>query len=177
MMIETSRVAALALTLAVLVPQASSGMQGAPFPLVAEVVFKARAEAVRSGDVVVLRRDGEELLVRLVRIDAPEVSQPFGDLAKEYLSGMVVGREVTVRARDFATSDEVGNARLLVGDTDVGLKLVRAGLAWHCKGRRDDADLAVAERRAREQRRGLWGQEEPEPPWVHRGVEDCLDGA
>lgn len=174
-MIDVSRIAAVSIALVGAVPQASSGFQSEP--LVAEVVFKAKAEAVHSGDVVVLRRDGEEVRVRLVKVDAPEVSQPFGNEAKEYLAGLVVGREVTVRALDYGTSDGVGLARVLVGKSDVGLEMVSAGLAWYCRGRSEDTELAVAEGQAREQRKGLWSQKHPESPWEHRGARSCMNGA
>jgi endonuclease YncB( thermonuclease family) len=60
------------------------------------------------------------------------------------------------------------------GATNVNELLVRSGLAWVCRGGRNDAPAALqqqleaAEQDAQQARRGLWADPKPEPPWVFR---------
>ena len=57
---------------------------------------------------------------------------------------------------------------------DVGLELIRAGLAWHyTQYSREQpplqrAQYAAFERRARERREGLWREAHPVAPWEFR---------
>lgn len=61
-----------------------------------------------------------------------------------------------------------------IGDADVGLAQVRAGLAWHFKryakeqSRLDRALYADAETEARKLQVGLWSQPAPVAPWDFR---------
>jgi endonuclease YncB( thermonuclease family) len=64
-------------------------------------------------------------------------------------------------------------AQVFVDGNDVGLALLEAGLAWHFT-RHTLADpvqrarYETAEAAARQDRRGLWAQPDPQPPWEDR---------
>jgi endonuclease YncB( thermonuclease family) len=62
-------------------------------------------------------------------------------------------------------------ARIKVEGQDVGHRLVAEGLAWHYTRYSDDATLAGAEAEARADRRGLWRDPAPVPPWEWRASE------
>ena len=119
------------------------------------------------GDTVGILRDGREVRVRLEGIDCPEATQDFGGRAKRFTSDLAFGHTVTVDVRDV---DRYGRlvARLKLGDVDVSLALVRAGLAWHFIRYSRDPVLADAERRARVNRTGLWIHPNAVPPWTYR---------
>ncbi|MDH3672399.1 MAG: thermonuclease family protein [Gammaproteobacteria bacterium] len=57
---------------------------------------------------------------------------------------------------------------------DACLEQVKAGFAWHCKkyqheqSAEDQRLYADAETRAREERLGLWRENNPNPPWEYR---------
>ena len=66
------------------------------------------------GDTIEVTENGKELTVRLVGIDAPEIStknhppgQPFCLKAKEYLSALVLNKVVRIR---FYGKDESGKS-------------------------------------------------------------------
>lgn len=67
---------------------------------------------------------------------------------------------------------------VLAVEVDVGLKLIRAGLAWHFKRFQHEQDpetrllYAKAVEQAKALRKGLWGFYEPMAPWV-RAVDDA----
>ncbi len=48
--------------------------------------FTGKVIAVKDGDSIVVMRDKEEVVIRLLDIDCPELSQPFGRQAKKQTS-------------------------------------------------------------------------------------------
>jgi endonuclease YncB( thermonuclease family) len=142
--------------------------------------YTGRVVGISDGDTItVLDADYHQHKVRLIGIDAPEKKQQYGQVSKQHLSATVFQRAVTV---DVSKLDrykrELG--KVLVGDVDVNLEQVRAGLAWHYKQyvhEQHPADrerYTEAERQAREARRGLWQDEAPTPPWEFRHAKKPL---
>lgn len=129
--------------------------------------LSGRCVGVTDGDSIKVLVDGSEVAIRLGGIDAPENGQDFGDRAKQKLSDLVYGREVTVLAR---SEDRYGRtvARILVGGRDASLELVRAGLAWHFTQYSNDQELSNEEAQARARRVGLWSASNPVAPWEFR---------
>jgi micrococcal nuclease len=129
--------------------------------------FTGRVVAVLDGDSLKVLRDGAEVEVRLLGVDAPEGGQAFGSVSKRALSNLVFGRTVHVAVREL---DRYGRsvARVTVEGTDVGLELVRGGFAWHYTRYLDDAAYAAAQREAQSARRGLWQDPAPVAPWEYR---------
>lgn len=129
---------------------------------------------IADGDTVtVLDSTFRQHKVRLAGIDAPERGQPFGNRSKQTLASLVFRREVYV---EWHKKDRyqrlVGSVR--VGQTDVGLALVGAGMAWHYRvyaneqSTEDRANYRAAENEARSSNRGLWLDPAPEAPWEYR---------
>jgi endonuclease YncB( thermonuclease family) len=106
--------------------------------------------------------------VRLAGIDTPEKRQPFGQVAKDHLSSLVNGQTVKV---NYYKRDRYGYR---ANGADAGLRQIEAGLAWHYKEyqreqlREDRVAYARAEEKARAERRGLWRDPRPVPPWEFR---------
>jgi endonuclease YncB( thermonuclease family) len=133
-----------------------------------------RIVGVVDGDTVDLLTPTHELLrVRLSGIDAPERRQPFSDVAKKLLSGLVFDRHVVVTYRK---RDRNGRliGKVLVAGRDANLRLVQEGLAWHYKKyereqpAEDSKAYAAAESAAQTRRLGLWADRQPVPPWDFR---------
>lgn len=135
--------------------------------LSARSTFIAVVISVADGDSISVLRDNQPVRIRLSDIDAPEHDQAFGESAKRFLSRLVFRKSVTVDPRNV---DRYGRmvARVHVGETDVNLALVQAGLAWWYVAYSHDAGIRRAEALARLQRVGLWNQAEPVPPWIFR---------
>ena len=111
--------------------------------------------------------------VRFLGIDAPEKAQPFGARAKQHLSDLIFGKEVTLLSRG---PDRYGRtlAKVVCGGLDINLAMVQAGMAWHYVhyvGNQFPGDAeayAKAERAARAGGLGLWADPTPIPPWDWR---------
>lgn len=129
---------------------------------------------VSDGDTVtVLLPERVQLRVRLAGIDAPEKLQPFGQSAKQRLSTLVFGKTVTLVG---SKQDRYRRlvAKILVEGQDANLEMVASGLAWYYKqyeveqSAEDRVAYSRAEGRARSERRGLWLDAKPLPPWDFR---------
>jgi len=130
-----------------------------------------RVVSVADGDTLRAIDDSKaEHRIRLAGIDAPERGQPFGNVARERLAELTMGKAVAVDVED---RDRYGRtvARLEADGLDVCRQLVADGLAWHYTRYSKDAGLAAAQREARAERRGLWRDAAPVAPWDWRASE------
>jgi endonuclease YncB( thermonuclease family) len=140
----------------------------------ATTLHSGKCVGVTDGDSIFVMIDGREQEVRLEGVDCPEFGQAFCKRAKQFTSGLVFGKDVSVKEVTF---DNYGRmiGRVFIGETDLSLELVRAGLAWHYKRYSKETQLSDAEVEARRNRRGLWADETPVAPWAFRhqgGVEN-----
>jgi endonuclease YncB( thermonuclease family) len=133
-----------------------------------------RCIAVPDGDTIIVRTaDRKRHDIRLQGIDAPEKSQRYGMVSTTNLTRLVYQKQVEV---DWNKHDHYGRqvGRVYVGDIDVNLAQVDAGLAWVYREYLDELSPAdrklflQAEQAARERRLGLWRDRHPTPPWEWR---------
>lgn len=133
----------------------------------AEIV--GRVVRVADGDTLIIV-DGSNIQyrVRLAKIDAPEKSQPFGVVSRNHLAGMVANGTVRVA---FTARDKYGR---IIGDIStadcerVNLQMIADGFAWHYAAFDNSPEYAAVENDARKNRRGLWSEPNPVPPWEWR---------
>ena len=132
-----------------------------------------RVVHVCDGDTIVLHHGFWRTRIRLAGIDAPELEQDYGRESLRVLRQAVEGRRVTAHVIDNDRYRRVV-ARIELDGMDVGLMMIREGLAWpyyHYLPNLDptDADAYKAARfRARREHRGLWSSPQPEAPWKWR---------
>src|ERR1043166_75536 len=129
---------------------------------------------IADGDTITIL-DGQNVQhkIRLQGIDAPERRQDFGQVSRENLANLVFGKYVKV---DYQKVDKYGRlvGKVFVAGSDECLEQVKAGLAWHYKEYENeqtpaDRELyANAEQEAHAQKRGLWKDPNPTPPWDFR---------
>ncbi len=129
---------------------------------------------VSDGDTItVLDADKVQHKIRLAGIDAPEKKQAFGNRSKESLSDLVFDKTVNVETdkRDRYRR-EIG--KVLVNGRDVNLVQVERGMAWFYRqyqreqSPNDRRLYEAAEDAARADKRGLWRDADPMPPWEFR---------
>jgi len=130
--------------------------------------------SVADGDTLtVLDASNNQHKIRLSGIDAPERAQPFGRQAKEHLSNLIAGAQVTV---ETMKTDRYGRTigKVLAQNCDINLAMVAAGFAWHYKHYESEqpaSDRGLysrTEATARAQGVGLWRDPQPVAPWTWR---------
>jgi endonuclease YncB( thermonuclease family) len=129
--------------------------------------FEAEVVGVIDGDTIDVLVGRQKTRIRIEGIDCPELAQPFGRAAKQFASDRVFGKRVEILSQ---STDRYGRtiARVRVGGEDLGLALLKAGLAWQYTTYSHDPVYGAAERGARTARQGLWADKDPVPPWVER---------
>ena len=125
---------------------------------------------VNSGDVITIFNLNRPVRVKLLGVDAPEMNQAFGDVAKKHLSDLVFDKAVLVHYSGIS-ADQSLTGTVLLNDADIGAQMIRDGAAWfdqHNGDRLAATDREVyqqSEQAARAERRGLWQQANPTAPW------------
>lgn len=131
----------------------------------AELPFPGVVSYVTDGDTLWVQAfaGGPPRKLRLDGIDAPEICQPGGAVARAALQQMVLHQPVRVTIRRI---DDYGRglARIEFDAGDVAAQMVRAGQAWSYRWRRDEGPYAAEEAAARQARRGLFSEDQPELP-------------
>lgn len=125
---------------------------------------------VNSGDVITIFNLNRPVRVKLMGVDAPEMNQAFGDVAKKHLSDLVFEKSVLVEYAGIAADSSL-TGRVLLNDADIGAQMIRDGAAWfepNTGNRLNPTNRDVyqqSEQAARSEKRGLWQQENPVAPW------------
>lgn len=125
------------------------------------------------GDSFVVNAGALPTSVRLFGVDAPEQGQAYGAEAKRALAEMIDGKRIAIRMVD---RDRYGRVVAIVETEDgrnVNQELVRQGAAWHFTKYDDSPELARLQQQAQSERRGLWAQPNPEPPWDYRNPQSA----
>lgn len=129
---------------------------------------------VSDGDTITaLCQGNEQVKVRLAEIDAPEKAQPFGAKSKQSLSDLCFGKQARIASQG---RDRYGRTigRMycftpgVKTEIDANAEQVRRGLAWVYDRYVTDPDLYPLQDAARTERRGLWADSAPTPPWEWR---------
>ena len=122
---------------------------------------------VYDGDTLTLQNNNGIYKIRLAGIDAPESRQAYGNVSRNYLYNMVRDRFVYAEVH---SKDRYGRyvAKIILDNTDVNAEMLRAGLAWHYKQYDNNYEYARLEQEAKRNRRGLWMEKNPIPPWIYR---------
>lgn len=130
--------------------------------------LKGKVVSISDGDTFTLLVDNEELRIRLHGIDCPEKGQDFSEVAKKFLSDYIFNKVVTVRRMDVDRYGRTIGMVVTVDGVNVNEKLLEAGLAWHYKKYDKNDAWAKLETSARVNKKGLWAQKNPIPPWEWR---------
>jgi endonuclease YncB( thermonuclease family) len=138
---------------------------------------------VYDGDTIKATKNGKEINIRLVGIDAPEISrkkhlpgQPFCLKSREYLSGLILNKVVRIR---FYGRDASGKplGEIFADEVNVNIEMIKAGLAEVYRGM-SARDLKMsayrdAESKAKADIKGIWElRDQYFSPWDWREMHD-----
>ena len=125
--------------------------------------YKGTIIRVIDGDTYVFQTTDGSVTVRMQGIDAPERDQPFSMESGEFLTKYLY-KEATTKVTG---TDRYGRmlGTLYIDGQDINLLSIKNGFSWHYKQYSKDKDYASAEENARRNILGLWGLDNPVPPW------------
>jgi endonuclease YncB( thermonuclease family) len=122
---------------------------------------------VVDGDTVHIERDGELLKIRMIGIDAPEVRERecFANESTNKLKEMIGENNVYIELDETQGEFDRYNRTLayifLSDQTNLNLEMIRQGYAHeytYNKPYKYQSEFKQAQREARENERGLWGE-------------------
>ena len=149
------------------------------------LAWPAKVFYVDDGDTIRCKdKAGQNFIIRIYGVDAPEKDQLFGDEARAYLEGLLKNKTVEVTPLGMDTYKRtVARVEIITpeGSLNVGEKLVAGGFAWVYPRYCTNAvcrDWFKEQDSARRNGLGLWGsgndagnaenKENPIPPWEYR---------
>lgn len=104
---------------------------------------------------------------RIWGIDAPELDQAWGKVAKSALIELIHNKRVEITVKGNSYNRQV--VQVIANGRDIGLELIKMGLAWHSdKHASEMAEYQQAQKEAEKEKRGLWGDRKPIVPWKWR---------
>lgn len=142
-------------------------------------VYLAEANTVRGkvisvvdgNTVEVVSAEDEMYRIVLAGIDCPDPGQPYAEEAKKFLEEALLRKLIDVK---LVGKDRWGNyLGEIMTEVEVSAELVKRGLAW-CHEKNAPESLKALEQQAREQRIGLWQEENPTAPWIYRRQQSML---
>ena len=130
--------------------------------------FVGKVVRVSDGDTIEVLRAGRAVRVRLQGIDCPESRQAYGTRAKQFTASLAFGKTVAVQVHGTDQYGRILGEVILPDGRSLNRELVRSGYAWWYRRYSDDPVLQQLEEEARRERRGLWRDKNPIPPWEFR---------
>lgn len=132
-----------------------------------------RVVEVQDGKTMVIENTGRRVKVALKLAEPPDKEQAFADVARQHLSGLVLGRQVAVEYSGLG-ADALLLGRVFCDNRDVGLQMIRDGVAWFDHGYESELNeterhvYADSEQAARNEHRGIWQDPAVLSPWEWR---------
>ena len=135
--------------------------------LSSEYLENLKIKRVIDGDTVHVFSKGEVLKVRLVEIDTPEMDQPHGKEAKEYLENLLKDGYINL---DISGTDIYKRklGRVYWKEKDINRLMVKSGHAWVYDQYVTDQTFYEDQNYARSRKLGLWESNDPIQPWEWR---------
>ncbi len=137
-------------------------------------IISGRVVSISDGDTLTIAEATKQShTIRLLGIDAPEITQDFGQKARTTLSAFALNQHATAKCKQVERS-RGKQCVVVVGGSDVGLEQLRAGMAWWYRqhnaqqSAKERTDYEQAEFMAKIRRFGLWNSKNPMPPWDWR---------
>jgi endonuclease YncB( thermonuclease family) len=140
--------------------------------------WQIKEGSIYDGDTLrLVDSKGQELKVRLCGIDAPEIKQEGGVMARDYLRSILKNVEKVhlievEKDRYGRTVGEIFIDRPDGEEFHINSEMVMKGMAWHygqysgnCP---NQEGLIRAEKIAQEDKTGIWQSKNPIPPWEWR---------
>ncbi|MCZ5702332.1 thermonuclease family protein [Escherichia coli] len=113
-------------------------------------------------------RTKKPVRIRLANIDAPEKKQAFGCWSANQLKALLAAQPVTVTYTQRDRYGRIIGRVFTTNGTDASRFMVKSGAAWVYERYNADESLPALQREAQEQKRGLWADSNPVPPWEWR---------
>lgn len=148
----------------------AGGIPGALAGILSTLNQEIQGKVIRvlDGDTIEVLQDKKPVRIRLANIDAPEKKQAFGRWSANQLKALLAAQPVTVTYTQTDRYGRIIGHVFTTNGTDASRFMVQSGAAWVYERYNVDESLLALQREAQEQKRGLWVDANPVPPWEWR---------
>lgn len=148
----------------------AGGIPGALAGILSTLNQEIQGKVIRvlDGDTIEVLQDKKPVRIRLANIDAPEKKQAFGRWSANQLKALLAAQPVTVTYTQTDRYGRIIGHVFTTNGTDASRFMVQSGAAWVYERYNVDESLPALQREAQEQKRGLWADANPVPPWEWR---------
>ncbi|ELY0725852.1 thermonuclease family protein [Escherichia coli] len=148
----------------------AGGIPGALAGILSTLNQEIQGKVIRvlDGDTIEVLQDKKPVRIRLANIDAPEKKQAFGRWSANQLKALLAAQPVTVTYTQTDRYGRIIGRVFTTNSTDASRFMVQSGAAWVYERYNTDKSLPALQREAQEQKRGLWADTNPVPPWEWR---------
>jgi endonuclease YncB( thermonuclease family) len=131
-------------------------------------------EVIDGNTIRIETKSNESYHIYLHGIDSPEPGQRYAEQSTQLLQKLLLNKTVTIvlHGRD-RHGNRIG-AIYLDGAADPRHEMVRSGMAWPAE-KHNDPQLEALVEEARQKNLGIWGDENPVPPWTYRRQQTMLE--
>jgi endonuclease YncB( thermonuclease family) len=125
---------------------------------------------VNDGDELTVFNLNRPVRIKLIGMDAPEMDQAFGAIAKQHLADLVFDKVVVVEYLGLGHRTSL-IGRVLLNNSDINAQMIRDGAAWfdpRYKSQLSETQNEIyyqSELAARNEKRGLWQPGDAVAPW------------
>ncbi|EDM1287188.1 hypothetical protein CNQ02_23015 [Salmonella enterica subsp. enterica serovar Give] len=130
--------------------------------------IRGKVIRVLDGDTIDVLQDKTPVRIRLANIDALEKKQAYGRWSANQLKGLVAAQPVTVTYTQTDRYGRIIGRVYTTNGTEASRFMVQSGAAWVYERYNADKALPAMQREAQTQKRGLWADSNPVPPWKWR---------
>ena len=133
--------------------------------------YEGRVIKVIDGDTIWVKSSNKHIKIRLSYIDAPELKQIHGVRSKNFLTNLVLDKNVQINtSKKDRYNRHLGEVYIhtLKESIFVNAKMLKSGNAWIYLTYRDNFYLQNLENHARTKKIGLWNEKTPVEPWIYR---------
>ena len=133
--------------------------------------YEGKVIKVIDGDTIWVKTNNKHIKIRLSYIDAPELKQTYGVRSKNFLTNLVLDKNVQINAnKKDRYNRHLGEVYIHNSEESifVNAKMLKSGNAWIYLTYRDNFYLQNLENHARMKKLGLWSEKVPIEPWIYR---------
>ena len=133
--------------------------------------YEGRVIKVIDGDTIWVKTNNKHIKIRLSYIDAPELKQTYGVRSKNFLTNLILDKNVQINAnKKDRYNRHLGEVYIhsVNESVFVNAKMLKSGNAWIYLKHRDNSYLKNLENYARIKKIGLWSEGTPVEPWIYR---------
>ena len=133
--------------------------------------YEGRVIKVVDGDTIWVKSSNKHIKIRLSYIDAPELKQSHGVRSKNFLTNLVLDKNVQINtSKKDRYNRHLGEVYIhnLNESIFVNAKMLKSGNAWIYLTHRNNSYLQNLENQARIKKLGLWSENAPIEPWIFR---------